>query len=341
MTSLNPTMTIGDQIAESVRLHRGASGRTALDRAVEVLGLVGMPRARGARSKDYPHQLSGGMRQRVMIAMALACEPKLLIADEPTTALDVTIQKQILELHRRPAQRGWAWRSSWSPTTWASSPADADRVAVMYAGRVVETPRPQALFANPRHPYTEALFEALPEPRSGANRAAVQHPGHAAGPDRAARRAAGSPRAAATPRTMPRGRAGAGPADEPGASCRRSSRSPTSRGADDARAAVDGADKRSPPWLAAAARTAHGRDGRHRARCCSSTWSRTSRVTAGGAAAAQDRRRSARWPTCQLRRCRRARPSAWSASPAAARPRRPADRRAGAGHRRRDPLRRP
>ena len=97
LTSLNPTMTIGDQIAESVRLHRGASKAAALERAVEVLGLVGMPRP-AERVSQYPHQLSGGMRQRVMIAMALACEPKLLIADEPTTALDVTIQKQILEL---------------------------------------------------------------------------------------------------------------------------------------------------------------------------------------------------------------------------------------------------
>ena len=97
LTSLNPTMTIGDQIAESVRLHRGASKDAALSRAVEVLGLVGMPKP-SERISNYPHQLSGGMRQRVMIAMALACEPKLLIADEPTTALDVTIQKQILEL---------------------------------------------------------------------------------------------------------------------------------------------------------------------------------------------------------------------------------------------------
>jgi len=97
LTSLNPTMTIGDQIAEAVRLHRGASKKQAMDRAIEVLGLVGMPKP-VERVTNYPHQLSGGMRQRVMIAMALSCEPKLLIADEPTTALDVTIQKQILEL---------------------------------------------------------------------------------------------------------------------------------------------------------------------------------------------------------------------------------------------------
>ena len=117
MTSLNPTMTIGDQIAESVRDPPGRVSRAdARERAVEVLGLVGMPRP-GERAGNYPHQLSGGMRQRVMIAMALACEPRLLIADEPTTALDVTIQKQILELIDG-LRDGWRWRSSWSRTTW-------------------------------------------------------------------------------------------------------------------------------------------------------------------------------------------------------------------------------
>src|SRR5262244_490976 len=143
MTSLNPTMTIGDQISETVRLHRGASNAQARQRAIEVLGLVGMPRP-AERVDNYPHQLSGGMRQRVMIAMALACEPKLLIADEPTTALDVTIQKQILVTHDLGVIAG-----------------RADRVVVMYAGKVSESTSTTRLFSNPRHPYTEALFEAL------------------------------------------------------------------------------------------------------------------------------------------------------------------------------------
>ena len=161
LTSLNPTKTIGDQIAESVRLHRGAGRRAALDRAVEVLGLVGMPRP-AERVASYPHQLSGGMRQRVMIAMALACEPKLLIADEPTTALDVTIAKQILELI--DDLRGRLGMAVILVTHDLGVIAGrADRVAVMYAGRVVETAATTALFAAPRHPYTEALFEALPE----------------------------------------------------------------------------------------------------------------------------------------------------------------------------------
>jgi peptide/nickel transport system ATP-binding protein len=161
MTSLNPTMTIGDQIAESVRIHRGASKQDALKRAVEVLDLVGMPRP-AERVTQYPHQLSGGMRQRVMIAMALACEPKLLIADEPTTALDVTIQKQILELiEDLRSQLGMAVILVTHDLGVIAG--RADRVAVMYAGRVVETTATKKLFANPRHPYTEALFDALPE----------------------------------------------------------------------------------------------------------------------------------------------------------------------------------
>jgi len=166
LTSLNPTMTIGDQIAESVRIHRGASRDEALARAVEVLGLVGMPRP-AERVSQFPHQLSGGMRQRVMIAMALACEPKLLIADEPTTALDVTIQKQILELIDSLRKR-LSMAVILVTHDLGVIAGTADRVAVMYAGRIVETAPTTALFANPRHPYTEALFDALPEKAAAA-----------------------------------------------------------------------------------------------------------------------------------------------------------------------------
>jgi peptide/nickel transport system ATP-binding protein len=161
MTSLNPTMTVGEQIAETVLLHRGADHKTALARAIEVLGLVGMPRP-AERVSNYPHQLSGGMRQRVMIAMALACEPKLLIADEPTTALDVTIQKQILELID-DLRRRLGLAVILVTHDLGVIAGRADRVAVMYAGKVMETTSTTRLFANPRHPYTEALFGALPE----------------------------------------------------------------------------------------------------------------------------------------------------------------------------------
>ena len=161
MTSLNPTMTIGDQISETVKLHRGADAKSARERAIEVLQLVGMPRP-AERVGNYPHQLSGGMRQRVMIAMALACEPKLLIADEPTTALDVTIQKQILELIDDLRKRlGMAVILVTHDLGVIAG--RADRAAVMYAGRVVETTSTIRLFGNPRQPYTEALFGALPE----------------------------------------------------------------------------------------------------------------------------------------------------------------------------------
>jgi len=161
LTSLNPTMTVGKQIAEAVLLHREASQEQAMERAAEVLGLVGMPRPE-ERLNEYPHQFSGGMRQRVMIAMALACEPKLLIADEPTTALDVTIQKQILELID-----GLRKRLGMSVILVTHDlgviAGRADRVAVMYAGKIAETTATSTLFANPRHPYTEALFHALPD----------------------------------------------------------------------------------------------------------------------------------------------------------------------------------
>jgi peptide/nickel transport system ATP-binding protein len=161
LTSLNPTMTVGKQIAEAVTLHRDANKQQALDRATEVLDLVGLPRAK-ERVSEYPHQFSGGMRQRVMIAMALACEPKLLIADEPTTALDVTIQKQILELIDDLRQR---LRMAVILVTHDLGviAGRADRVAVMYAGKIAETTGTSWLFDNPRHPYTEALFHALPD----------------------------------------------------------------------------------------------------------------------------------------------------------------------------------
>jgi peptide/nickel transport system ATP-binding protein len=161
LTSLNPTMTVGRQIAEAVILHREVTKEQAHDRAVEVLDLVGLPKAR-ERMGEYPHQFSGGMRQRVMIAMALACEPKLLIADEPTTALDVTIQKQILELIDDLRLR--LQMSVMLVTHDLGVIAGrADRVAVMYAGEIAETTGTGTLFANPRHPYTEALFNALPD----------------------------------------------------------------------------------------------------------------------------------------------------------------------------------
>jgi peptide/nickel transport system ATP-binding protein len=175
MTSLNPTITIGDQIAETVRLHRGAGRKAALERAVEVLGLVGMPRP-AERVGTYPHQLSGGMRQRVMIAMALACEPRLLIADEPTTALDVTIQKQILELiDDLRARLGMAVVLVTHDLGVIAG--RADRVVVMYAGKVVESTTTLRLFGNPRHPYTEALFESLPEKAAATSKRLYSIPG--------------------------------------------------------------------------------------------------------------------------------------------------------------------
>jgi len=175
LTSLNPTMTIGRQIAEVVILHREVTKEQAYDRAVEVLDLVGLPKAR-ERIGEYPHQFSGGMRQRVMIAMALACEPKLLIADEPTTALDVTIQKQILELIDDLRLR---LRMSVMLVTHDLGviAGRADRVGVMYAGEIVESTDTNTLFANPRHPYTEALFGALPDKAGGKGERLYSIPG--------------------------------------------------------------------------------------------------------------------------------------------------------------------
>ena len=160
MSSLNPAHTVGAQIAEAVRLHRPVSKAAAAERALEMLRLVGVPDPR-RRASDYPHQLSGGMRQRVMIAMALSCEPKLIIADEPTTALDVTIQAQVLELLRE--LRDTLGMAVLLITHDLGVVAEmADDVAVMYAGRIVERGNVQDTFARPQHPYTQALLRSIP-----------------------------------------------------------------------------------------------------------------------------------------------------------------------------------
>ncbi|WP_431305743.1 ABC transporter ATP-binding protein [Sediminicoccus sp. BL-A-41-H5] len=160
MTSLNPVYTVGQQIAETVRHHEGLSKRAAFDRAAEMLSLVQIPNPQ-KRVHDYPHQFSGGMRQRVMIAMALSCNPKLLIADEPTTALDVTIQAQILELMNEMKQR--LGMSILLITHAMGVVAEtSQRVIVMYAGKVVEDATVENLFANPRHPYTQGLIRSIP-----------------------------------------------------------------------------------------------------------------------------------------------------------------------------------
>jgi peptide/nickel transport system ATP-binding protein len=175
LTSLNPTMTVGRQISEVVRLHRDVTKEQAMDRAAEVLDLVGIPRVQ-ERIKEYPHQFSGGMRQRVMIAMALACEPKLLIADEPTTALDVTIQKQILELIDDLRLR-LGMSVILVTHDLGVIAGRADRVAVMYAGKISELTDTETLFARPRHPYTEALFQALPDKAAEAGERLYSIPG--------------------------------------------------------------------------------------------------------------------------------------------------------------------
>ncbi len=160
MTSLNPVYTVGDQIVEAVVLHRQVSQPEARRRAIEMLRLVGIPSPE-RRAGDYPHQMSGGMRQRVMIAMALACDPKLLIADEPTTALDVTIQAQILELMKDLRDRlGMAIMLITHDLGVVAEMCDD--VAVMYAGRVVERGPVEAIFSSPQHPYTEALLHSIP-----------------------------------------------------------------------------------------------------------------------------------------------------------------------------------
>jgi len=161
MTSLNPVLTVGRQIGETLRLHQGMSAQQAEARAVEMLKLVGIPEAE-RRVKEYPHQLSGGMRQRVMIAIALACNPKLLIADEPTTALDVTIQAQILDLMRDLKHRVGAAIVLITHDLGVVAEV-AERVVVMYAGRKVEEAKVGPLFRTPRHPYTQGLLGSVPK----------------------------------------------------------------------------------------------------------------------------------------------------------------------------------
>jgi len=160
MTSLNPVFSIGEQIAESLRLHKGLDGSAALAQALRMLDLVEIPAA-AQRLHEYPHQLSGGMRQRVMIALAMACDPALLIADEPTTALDVTIQAQILALMRR-LQADTGMSILFITHNLGVVAHHADEVAVMYAGRVVEAAPVRELFAQPLHPYTRGLLACLP-----------------------------------------------------------------------------------------------------------------------------------------------------------------------------------
>ena len=170
-TSLNPCFTVGYQMAETLRLHMGLDKAAAKRRSIELLELVGIPAAE-SRLSAYPHQLSGGMSQRVMIAMAIACNPKLLIADEPTTALDVTIQAQILDLLRTlQKERDMAL----VPITHNMGVVSemAQRVAVMYAGQLMEERQAQDLFATPQHPYTEALMASMPERSQGGSRLAT------------------------------------------------------------------------------------------------------------------------------------------------------------------------
>jgi oligopeptide/dipeptide ABC transporter ATP-binding protein len=160
MTSLNPVFQIGDQISEVLRLHEGMSRKGAWNQSIEMLKMVGIP-APERRVYEYPHQLSGGMRQRAMIAMALACSPKLMIADEPTTALDVTIQAQILELvNRLKKEKGMS--VILITHNLGVIAETAQRVAVMYAGRIVEYADVRPIFASPKHPYTQGLLQSIP-----------------------------------------------------------------------------------------------------------------------------------------------------------------------------------
>jgi oligopeptide transport system ATP-binding protein len=175
MTSLDPTMKIGPQITESLKKHLGLSGQKARERAVELLTLVGIPNP-GDRVKQYPHQFSGGMRQRVVIAIALACDPQILIADEPTTALDVTIQAQILELLRE-LQQNLGMSVILITHDLGVVAHTAHRVAVMYAGKVIETGTLREIFYDPQMPYTWGLLSSIPLPTADRSQELIPIPG--------------------------------------------------------------------------------------------------------------------------------------------------------------------
>lgn len=175
MASLNPLFTIGDQVGEGLRIHEGLSRRAARQRVIELLEMVEIPAA-ASRYDAYPHQLSGGMRQRAMIAMALACKPRLLIADEPTTALDVTIQAQVLDLLGQ-LQRQLGMAILLVSHDLGVVAERAERVAVMYGGRIVESGPTRTLFADPQHPYTRGLLGSLPRLGSSANNRLAAIPG--------------------------------------------------------------------------------------------------------------------------------------------------------------------
>ena len=176
MTSLNPVLTIGKQIAESLTWHQGLPASAARSRALELLELVGIPHP-ADRLLDYPHQLSGGQRQRVMIAMALSCDPAVLIADEPTTALDVTIQAQIVDLVQS-LQRRLGMAILWITHDLAVVAGLVDRVAVMYAGHIVEHAPVRQIFRRPRHPYTLGLLRSMPSATRPAGERLAAIPGH-------------------------------------------------------------------------------------------------------------------------------------------------------------------
>ncbi|QDL93567.1 ABC transporter ATP-binding protein [Paroceanicella profunda] len=175
MTSLNPVFTVGYQLMEPLRAHMGLGKAAARQRAAELLGLVGIPSPE-KRLDDYPHQFSGGMRQRVMIAIALACDPQVLIADEPTTALDVTIQAQIIDLVK-DLRETLGMAIVWVTHDLGVVAGIADRVMVMYGGQVVEQSGVNALFEDPRHPYTRALLETLPDMDGGRSERLHSIPG--------------------------------------------------------------------------------------------------------------------------------------------------------------------